>query len=151
MVRRCNAKKAANYKRYGGRGIKVCDEWLNIENFEKWVNESGYKEGLTIERVDNDGDYCPQNCRWATRKEQANNRSSNVIISYDGEQHNLTEWSEIKGISRSTLINRHSRGMNPPELFEKKVAFKGNTWIINEKGKRKWINVTSTQINFGKK
>ena len=74
MRSRCYRPKDPSYKYYGGRGIKVCDEWLNIENFEKWVKEHPYFEGATLDRINVDGDYEPSNCRWATMVQQANNR-----------------------------------------------------------------------------
>lgn len=106
MRRRCNSPTANKYKNYGGRGIKVCNEWQEFPLFYEWAMANGYADNLTIDRIDNDGDYCPENCRWATNKEQARNRRSNHLITYQGETHTLIEWSEITGIPRHKLSDR---------------------------------------------
>lgn len=118
MMSRCYNKNSANYKYYGAKGIKVCDEWHNATNFENWVNNSAYFIGATIDRIDNDGDYCPDNCRWATVFEQDKNRRNSILIEWNGETHNITEWSRITGINRSTLNNRYFRGDRGERLFE---------------------------------
>lgn len=105
--RRCERKSDPSYNRYGGRGIKMCDEWKNdIMAFITWGIENGYKEGLSIDRIDNDGDYSPDNCRWADAMQQSNNRSTNKLVTYKGETHTVAEWSRIVGIRQLTLNAR---------------------------------------------
>lgn len=123
MMDRCYRKKAKNYPLYGGRGITVCDEWHNIENFEKWANESGFEVGFTLERIDVNGNYCPENCRWATMKEQTNNRRNTVRIEYNGESHTISEWADIFGINRSTLNNRIYRGWSIEKALGRKKYY----------------------------
>lgn len=106
MMDRCYRKTAWNYKDYGGRGITVCDEWHDICSFGKWAEENGYRKGLSIERIDTDGNYSPENCRWATQKEQCNNRRNTKYLTAFGETHTISEWSEKTGICRSTISNR---------------------------------------------
>jgi hypothetical protein len=125
MKSRCYREKDPSYKYYGGRGIKVCEEWLNIRNFEKWVEQNPYFEGATIDRIDCDGDYSPENCRWATMYEQDNNRRNTIMIEWKGECHSLSDWSQIIGINKSTLKNRYWRGDRGDRLFEK-VRYKRN-------------------------
>lgn len=119
MMDRCYRKGSANYKFYGERGIEVCKEWHNIERFEEWTKESGYKKGLTLDRIDVNKNYDPSNCRWITMKQQCNNRRNTIIIDYDGESHSLSEWAEILGIKYSTLNNRYYRGDRGERLFRK--------------------------------
>lgn len=95
MKERCLNKKDNAYKDYGGRGIVICEEWDNYPTFRKWALENGYKEHLTIDRINNDGNYESKNCRWATMKEQSRNRRNNVMISYLGEIKSVVEWCEI--------------------------------------------------------
>ena len=107
MRRRCENPADKSYKRYGGRGIKVCDEWKNdIMAFINWGLENGYKEGLSIDRIDNDGDYSPGNCRWADAMQQSNNRRTNRYVTYNGETHTYAEWSRITGIKQLTIRHR---------------------------------------------
>ena len=117
MLQRCERIEHKYYAYYGGRGISVCNEWHDFETFEKWAYANGYKERLTLDRVNNDGNYCPENCRWATQKEQANNRSNSRRISYNGETHNIEEWADILGINKSTLASRYWRGDRGEKLL----------------------------------
>lgn len=137
MMDRCYREKANNYSEYGGRGIKVCKEWHNIENFEKWVQISGYKKGLTLDRKDVNGNYEPSNCRWATMKEQDNNRRNTIYIEYNNEKHTISEWADITGINRSTLNNRYYKGIRGAKLFEQPLNPKGKKWVVKN-GKRVW-------------
>lgn len=107
MIRRCTYKRHKNFSDYGGRGIKVCDEWRNdFQAFHDWAMANGYADGLTIDRIDNNGNYCPENCRWTTMKEQCNNRRNNHLLTFYGETRTMTEWAELTGISLYTLNSR---------------------------------------------
>lgn len=106
-----------NNSRYHGRGIKVCDEWRDFTAFHDWAMANGYQDGLSIERADVDGNYCPENCRWITRKEQANNKSTSVFVEAFGQKKTLKEWSEITGINYNTLHSRYKARKTLDELF----------------------------------
>ena len=111
MRKRCNNTHNSDYKYYGGKGIKVCDEWNNdFESFRNWSLCNGYNPELTIDRIDLNKDYCPENCRWVDFKTQCNNRSTNAHYTYNGKTHTLAEWSEISGIKYSTLYHRIKQG-----------------------------------------
>ena len=86
MKQRCLNPKHHKYARYGGRGIKVCDEWLDISGFYSWAVNNGWKEGLSIDRVDNDGNYCPENCRWISVSENSKNKSTTKISDVEAEK-----------------------------------------------------------------
>ena len=114
MIQRCTNKHHKNFDNYGGRGIRVCDEWRNsFKAFYEWAMANGYENKLTVDRIDVDGDYCPENCRLITMKEQANNRRNNRLLTYEGETHTLAEWSTITGISYSAIYQRVRSGKKP--------------------------------------
>jgi len=109
MIQRCENPNTHNYKDYGGRGITVCDEWHNPVVFIDWALANGWEEGLTLDRIDNDGNYEPSNCRWATRKEQQRNRRNNHLITFDGKTQTVVQWAEEVNISPQTLYSRISK------------------------------------------
>ena len=123
MSQRCYIESASGYKNYGGRGIKVCDEWLNKENgfvnFYNWSIKNEYDNNLTIERKNVNGNYEPDNCRWATMKEQANNKRNTRYVTIDNETHSVSEWSEITGLSYMILNERYENNMLSKEEFLK--------------------------------
>ena len=107
MKTRCQNPKNKNFERWGARGITVCDEWRDsFLAFRDWANNNGFEESLSLDRIDNNKGYSPDNCRWVTAKDQARNTRKNRIIEYNGQSKCLSEWSEELGIHINTLINR---------------------------------------------
>lgn len=116
MKARCYNPDDKRYDDWGGRGIQICNEWLNDpELFVRWSIENGYQEGLTIDRIDNDGNYCPENCRWVTVQENNQNRRSNRNFAYNGKTQNLQQWCDEYNVSRSMVNKRLDLGWD----FEK--------------------------------
>lgn len=110
MRGRCYNENNARWTRYGGRGITVCDEWRDsFQAFYDWAMANGYDDSLTIDRIDNDGDYCPENCRWATTQEQARNRRTNIDIRIGNATRTLSEWCEIFRIDANAAYARYKR------------------------------------------
>ncbi len=118
MRYRCGNKNCPGYKNYGGRGIRVCAEWdESFGPFRDWAMANGYKASLEIDRINNDGNYEPRNCRWATRKQQARNARSNVHITINGVTKLLCEWAEATGIKYEALRGRYRRGWRGERLL----------------------------------
>lgn len=152
---RCYNSNGKQYKDYGGRGIRVCDEWLDKENgfmnFYNWAMENGYREDLTIDRIDNNGNYEPDNCRWVSHKVQNNNTRRSHRITYNGETHSLTEWSKILNIKLSTLSNRiNIKKWSINKAFEKSVenGKKINQYDLNGNFIKQWDKISDA---FGSK
>lgn len=119
MKQRCNDPNYHSFSQYGGRGIKLCDEWNNsFDSFAVWADSHGYRRGLTIDRVDVDGSYCPENCRFATPKEQANNRRNTAYITYNGETKPLAIWCDELGVRLSPVRKRLQYGWSIERAFE---------------------------------
>lgn len=116
MIERCNNPRSTSFKRYGGRGIKVCERWMS---FEAFLSDMGpLPTGLTIDRIDNDGNYEPGNCRWATVKEQQNNKSSNLKVTIDGVTRTASEWADRAGIKLATIQSRLEIGWSGADLLK---------------------------------
>ena len=107
MKARCGNENSPKFQSYGARGIRVCDEWVhNFPAFRDWALSNGYAENLSIDRIDVNGNYEPNNCRWATAIEQSRNRRSNHIVEYNGENICLMEYAQITGQNYNTAKNR---------------------------------------------
>ena len=133
MKERCNVPSVNCYKYYGGRGIKVCEEWKHsFESFRDWALANGYTDTLTIDRIDVNGNYEPSNCRWITLKEQGSNKTNNHFITYNGVTKTLQQWADEIGIHHVTLLERIERWGSVEEAL-----------TIPKGGKQKWGNITS--------
>jgi hypothetical protein len=117
MRERCRNPKNPAYQHYGGRGIEVCAEWDDYEKFRSWAMVNGYKNNLTIDRINVNGNYCPENCRWATVREQQNNRRNNHIVEVDGVIHTISEWARIVGINPATIRRRLKKWTAKDAIF----------------------------------
>lgn len=145
MKSRCNNPNNRQYNNYGGRGIGVCDEWNNsFDNFKNWALQNGYSIDLTLDRIDVNGDYEPNNCRWTDMKTQSNNKRNNVHLIIDGEDHTVSEWAEISNRSARSIFYRIYKGNFTdkeavfPELSSRKeITFNNQTHSIAE-----WSKIT---------
>jgi hypothetical protein len=117
MKDRCSNLKNKKYEYYGGKGVKVCESWLEFLPFYNWAIENGYKEKLTIDRIDVAGNYEPNNCRWITQQEQSENTTSNRNIEYNGKTLNITQWAKELNIKRATLNARLNNGWSIERAF----------------------------------
>lgn len=119
MRKRCRNPRNKDYPHYGGRGIKVCDEWQDYSNFKEWALTHGYSPELSLDRIDVDGDYCPENCRYVDMTTQARNRTNSISVEYRGEEYSLPELSQLTGIPYSTLYKKlHIDGLPVEEAIQ---------------------------------
>ena len=146
MRQRCNNEKQSDYKWYGGRGIAVCEKWNDFKAFYDWAMTAGYKEGLTIDRIDDDGNYSPDNCRWITIQEQQQNKRNVRKITLYNETHTITEWSKISGICRGTISDRLLKGWNEEDAIFKPLAFGEEHQEIMQKRDLKIIEKIKSRI-----
>ena len=145
MKGRCYNQADPKYYRYGARGIIVCDEWLkDPKSFFDWALSHGYKKGLSIDRIDNNGNYCPENCRWVDAYVQANNKSTNQIYEYNGEKKTISALAKELGLTYSAVKARIKRG-NFESLFDNK---NGNIHLITCEGMTKSIKEWAEYLNM---
>lgn len=110
MKNRCYNKNRKDYKYYGLKGVQICKDWINdFNNFQEWALNNGYSEKLTLDRINANGNYCPENCRWVDMKCQNRNKTNNVKVFYNGETKTLKEWSETLHINYGTLKERYKK------------------------------------------
>lgn len=134
MKRRCYNKRNKRYNQYGGRGIEVCQEWKDsFEQFYEWAMENGYDDSLTLDRIDVNSNYCPSNCRWATRKEQMRNTTRNHYVTAFGETKTIAEWSDMFGVHQDVIKDRLNKLHWPPD---EAVSHK----VLKQGGKRTNVN-----------
>lgn len=129
MKDRCYNKNHRYFNDYGGRGIKVCDEWLNkdngFKNFYEWALNNGYCDGMTLDRINVNGNYEPNNCRWVDWTRQANNRRNNVFLTYNGLTGTICDWARFLKVPKYDLYNRRYRGMNDSQIIDEILKQKG--------------------------
>jgi hypothetical protein len=147
MKERCYKEYCENYHNYGGRGIKICDDWLGrngFQNFYEWSMKNGYTDELTIDRKDVNGNYEPSNCRWETMKIQQNNRRNNLYIEIEGITKTATQWSDESGVEIHIITNRFKKGVTGKDIIApklKRIAEKqsGEKNVIWSKSEQRWI------------
>lgn len=145
---RCSKTTKCNSKNYSDRGIKMCEEWNDFENFMKWAYETGYTDELTIDRIDVNGDYCPENCRWLTNFEQQSNKRTNVKIAYNGKTQTIAQWSRETGISFALIHWRYVSGKTGSDLFKKPYSPRTITYNGETKTIKEWANTYGVQIGM---
>lgn len=121
MKERCTDEHYHHYSDYGGRGIKVCPEWMNWRPFAEWAHANGYRDNLTIERIDVNDDYYPENCTWIPKSEQPKNTRKTMLITYQGEQLPAVEWAKKTGIPYETIRRRFQLGLKTREVLREYV------------------------------
>lgn len=158
MRERCYSTKNKVYDYYGGRGIGVCDDWrYNFSSFYEWAMQNGYNDKLTIDRIDVNKGYSPDNCQWVTMKQQCRNKRNNLYLDYNGESISMAELAERTGMNYSTLQDRIRRGFNLEKSLSKTnyarklITFKGKTMCISDWAKEVGVNSStlSTRLKRG--
>lgn len=144
MMHRCYDSRDASYKNYGGRGITVCKRWHDVRNFISDLADT-WRNGLTMDRINNNRHYEPTNVRWATKGEQSRNRRSCINLTWNGETKTVSEWARTLGISHQTLRSRIDRGfpmarVMRPQTTKTAISFRGNLYTLAELSRATGIN-----------
>lgn len=149
MKYRCDNPNCHAYTRYGGRGITYCNEWREYSAFHDWAVSNGYADGLSLDRIDPNGNYEPSNCRWVTMKEQQRNKERTIYAEVNGVVRSLSEWAELSGVLYRTIRYRYERGIRGEALLDKekemvkmaaKVEINGEVHTLAE-----WAEITGVQ------
>lgn len=126
MRNRCYNSLNSSFRDYGGRGIDICAEWANFYAFQDWALSHGYAANLTLDRIDVDGDYCPDNCRWVTMVRQERNKRNTIYLTYKGEKRPLADWADTIGVKWKTLYSRWKRGWSDERILNTPIKTKGD-------------------------
>ncbi len=145
MNQRCTNQRLAYYERYGGRDIQVCDEWKTFEVFADWAMKNGYKDDLSIDRINVNGNYEPENCKWSTNVEQQRNKRNNHFKTINGETKTVAEWAEISGLPYKTLQRRIYTGCKEENLLAP-IGYQHKLLEIN--GERKTMNAWAKEVGL---
>ncbi len=126
MKSRCGNPKDIRYKDYGGRGITYCDEWRDFKSFLAWATANGWQEGLTLDRLDVDKGYSPDNCRWATREQQDNNKRNSVYLTFQGQRMTCGQLAKLMGLNKSTVLVNAKRGLSGDEILKRIIDLRNS-------------------------
>ncbi|AGY48563.1 HNH endonuclease [Bacillus phage Spock] len=156
MISRVKYPSGDRYESYGGRGISICDEWLAKDNgfitFYNWATSNGYEEGLTLDRIDVDGDYTPSNCRWISNEEQQKNRTNNRLMTLNGVTKTITEWSESLGGKHTLVQGRLDLGWSEEDALTKPVTdMKSNQYgvkLVEHQGKKQSMKDWADEVGL---
>lgn len=151
MYCRCYYPSTNQFKNYGGKGIKVCEEWKHMEgfiNFYNWAINNGYSEELTLDRIDNSKDYCPENCKWSTSKYQSNHKTNNIIYTINGKTQTAKQWCEEYGVLQTTFNDRLNRGWDLEKAISKPVTKCGGFLYYTLNGETKLLSEWCKEYNI---
>lgn len=149
MKKRCSNANSTRYKDYGGRGITVCDEWLQgFDAFAEWALSNGYDKNLTIERIDNDGNYSPQNCTWTSNTRQSYNKRTTIMVEYNGENKCLMEWCNVLSLPYDATHHRITNGWDVALAFE--TPIKDNSVSLSSKCKARGTKYSTVRDRIKK-